>query len=155
MRKVSEDKKFPFLLEGIRYYEAKDNNLIELDNKEGLIEEAYKRANKKESKLYLTWHGEHKTDMFEVDDLYSMGLAFGFEKYNHDHVSDWKIVCDEGRGYVDVEITLRCECVFDSMDWRRRLAKQLFIEKGWEMVISRGSKYSDKYVVRIKKNTMK
>lgn len=47
MRKVSENKEFPFLLEDLCYYELANNDLKDLTRNENLLREAYIRAKKR------------------------------------------------------------------------------------------------------------
>ena len=65
MRKVSENKEFPFLSKSLCYYELLNNNLEDLSRDENLLKNAYIRAKNGESKIYITWHGNYRTDMFE------------------------------------------------------------------------------------------
>ena len=73
MRKVSENKEFPFLSKSLCYYELLNNNLEDLSRDENLLKNAYIRAKNGESKIYITWHGNYRTDMFELDNLYTFG----------------------------------------------------------------------------------
>lgn len=155
MRKISNESDVPYLSDGIRYYEARDNALYEINQNEVLLREAYARAKAGESKLYFTWHGQFKTDTFEVDDLLPLGLAYGFEEANHMHDVEWRI-CDENeRGaYFSVDLEFKCGCTFDGVDRDKRLQLTLKSLKGWEI-----SKHSNgrngKYSVRVLKSSMK
>lgn len=114
MRKVSENREFPFLSESLCYYELANNHLIDLARNENLLRDAYNRAKNAESKLYVTWHGNYRTDMFELDDLDSFSQAFGFEEQKHIHDIEWKFYDKEEKGaYTSLEINFKCGCAFD------------------------------------------
>lgn len=128
MRKVSENKGFPFLSEDLCYYELVNNDLKDLIRNENLLREAYNRAKNKESKLYIAWHGNYRTDMFELDHLDSFAQAFGFEEQKHIHDIEWKFYDKEEKGaYTSLEINFKCGCTFDGCDGIRKLKKELFL----------------------------
>lgn len=156
MRKISNEKDIPFLSESIRYYEAVNNELRELNQNEALLGEAYFRAKDGKSKLYFTWHGQYKTDMFEVDDLPSLGLAYGFEQSDHTHDIDWSIRDVNERGsYYTVDVEFKCGCTFDGTDGKQKMRMALRSCKGWETSASQRSGCNGKYTVRVLKNSIK
>lgn len=156
MRKVSENKEFPFLSTSLCYYELINNELVNLDRDEELLQKAYERCKNNNSKLYVSWHGMHRTDMFEIDDLPSFARAFHFEKAEHEHDIEWHISnIDAGNGYVYVDIEFKCGCTFDGSDGIRRMYKDLLEQKGWEMVVSHIGGYDGRYTIKVKKRTMK
>lgn len=156
MRKVSNENDIPYLLEDIRYYEACNNELRELNQDRALLSEAYARAKAGASKIYFTWHGQRRTDMFEVDDLTSFGLAHGFEKSDHTHEIDYHIHDINERGsYFTVDVEFKCGCTFNGLDKDKRLQIALKSLKGWELTKSYPSYYNGKYTVRILKSSMR
>lgn len=156
MKKTSEVKDFPFLIDGINYYELYNNDLIDLGHDKVLIENAYSRAKNDLSKLYVIWHGIHSTDLFIVDDLYALGQAYGFEKPTHIHDIEWKYYEEDSRGgYVTLNIKLKCGCCFDGVGSIQRLKNDLFIQKGWEMSKSYMGGYKGNYTIRVLKNSIK
>ncbi len=156
MRKVSENKGFPFLSEDLCYYELVNNDLKDLIRNENLLREAYNRAKNKESKLYIAWHGNYRTDMFELDHLDSFAQAFGFEEQKHIHDIEWKFYDKEEKGaYTSLEINFKCGCTFDGCDGIRKLKKELLLQKGWDMSASYLGGYNSKYIIRVRKNSIK
>ncbi len=157
MRKVSENKDFPFLSKSLCYYEVVDNELKDLARDEKLLKEAYERVKKGKSKLYVTWHGQYRTDMFEIDDLVSFGQTFGFEKPEHIHDIEWKCCNKDDNGaYVTIEVDFKCGCTFDGFDGIQKLKKELLLQKGWDMSASAGMGICDsKYTIKVLKNSIK
>ena len=156
MRKVSENKGFPFLSQELCYYELENIDLKDLTRNESLLREAYNRAKNEESKLYITWHGNYRTDMFELDDLDSFAQAFGFEEQKHIHDIEWKFYDKEEKGaYTSFEIHFKCGCTFDGNDGIRKLKKELLLQKGWDMSASYLGGYNSKYIIRVRKNSIK
>lgn len=117
MRKAGEVDKFPYLSKSITYYETIGNEIFELTNNENSIKVAYLRAIDGKSNLYATWHGTYRTDMFYIDNLHELGLAFGFEQTEHEHKIIWKCENSQEKGsYVTVDIEFACGCTFDTED---------------------------------------
>lgn len=155
MRKVSDVDKFPFLAKSVTYYEAISNEICELANSENSIKDAYMRAIDGKSNLYVTWHGTYRTDMFLIDDLHQLGVAFGFERIEHEHKIIWRCENPQEKGtYVTVDIEFACGCTFDAEDGIYRLKKELSLCKGWEMSSSYLGGHNGKYIIRVKKNTI-
>ena len=155
MRKVSEVDEFPFLSKSVTYYEAINNEISELSNNENSIKDAYIRAVDGRSNLYVTWHGTYRTDMFLIDNLHELGLAFGFEKADHEHKIIWKCENPQEKGsYVTVNVEFACGCTFDTEDGIGRLKKVLSQCKGWDMSASYLGGYNGKYIIRVRKNTI-
>lgn len=155
MRKVSNENNIPYLNEGLRYYEAHGSELCELNQDINMLREAYVRAKSGESKLYFTWHGQYRTDMFEVDDLLQLGLAYGFEKCDHTHDIEWHIHDIYERGaYFTVDVVFKCGCTFEGVDARKKLKMALKSLKGWEMSQSSLGICNGRYTVRILKSSM-
>lgn len=155
MRKISNESDIPYLAESIRYYEARGNELHELNQDETLLREAYMRVKSGESRLYFTWHGQYKTDMFEVDDPLPLGLAYGFEASDHTHDITWNIRDVNERGsYFTVDVEFKCGCTFDGIDGDRRLQLALKSLKGWD-IAKRSNGYDGKYTVRVLKSSMR
>lgn len=156
MRKVSNENDIPYLFESIRYYEAYNNELRELNQDRTLLSEAYARAKSGASKIYFTWHGQYRTDMFEVDDLPSFGLAYGFEQSDHTHDIEWHVRDINERGaYVTVDVEFKCGCTFDGLDGDKKLQMTLKSLKGWEMSKSYISGCRGKHTVRILKSSLR
>lgn len=154
MRKAGDVDKFPYLSKNITYYEAICGEIFELKN-ENSVKTAYIRAVNGESHLYATWHGTYRTDMFFIDDLHVLGLAFGFEQTEHEHKIIWKCENPQEKGsYVTVDVEFACGCTFDSEDGICRLKKELSLCKGWDMSSSYLGKHNGKYLIRVKKNTI-
>lgn len=61
---VMGDATFPHGSRGVCYYVIKSNQLVEVG-----YDDAVRRA-RRGGRVYATWHGQWRTDMFEVDDLY-------------------------------------------------------------------------------------
>lgn len=155
MQKTGDVDNFPFLSKGVTYYEAKNSEICELGNSENSMKDAYARALAGESNLYVTWHGAYRTDMFFVDDLHKLGVAFGFEQMEHEHKIIWECENPQEKGsYVTVDIEFGCGCTFDTEDGIYRLKKELALCKGWEMSASYLGGYKGKYIIRVKKNTI-
>lgn len=156
MRKTSKTEKFPFLMKTLKYYEVKDNSLYEVDNNVLSIKEAYLRATTGESTLYASWHGTYSTDIFLIDDLHELGVAFGFEKSDHVHEIEWKYVNPQEKGaYISIQIEFKCGCSFDTVDGKEKLKKDLLLCKGWEISSSGLGGCNSKYTVRVKRSSIK
>lgn len=156
MRKVSENQEFPFLSKSLCYYELLNNKLEDLSRDETLLKNAYIRAKNGESKIYITWHGNYRTDMFELDNLNDFGQSFGFEQQNHIHDIEWKYYDKEEKGaYISLDIKFNCGCTFDGCGGIRKLQKELLLQKGWDMSASCLSGYNSKYIIRVRKNSIK
>ena len=157
MERTSNVEKFPFLIKGVNYFELIDNELIDLGHEENKIKEAYLRAKNNQNKLYITWHGVHRTDMFFVDNLNQLGQAFGFEKPDHYHHMEWRYRDEVARGgYITVDIIFKCGCNFDYIGGTEQLKRDLLIQKGWQMSGSGGvGGYNGKYSISVLKSSIK
>ena len=151
MRKTSEDDDFPFLTNEIHYYKVKDNDLIDLERDK----EAYLEAEKNKCKIFLTWHGTYRTDLFFVDDLKKLGQAFGFIAPEHIHDIEWAFEESNPTGvYVYVNLKFKCGCTFNGLGGIERLKNDLLYQKGWEMSKSYMGTHNNCYTIKVLKRSI-
>lgn len=156
MQRTSEVEKFPFLIKDMHYYELKNFDLIDLGHDKSLIEAAYLRAKNNESKLYVTWHGTYRTDLFLIDNLFTFGQTLGLEQPTHIHDIEWNYHDNDSRGgYATLDVRFKCGCCFDGVGAMEQLKKDLLIQKGWEMSKSYMGGYNGKYIIRVLKSSIK
>jgi len=75
MRKASEES-FPYGSKTICYIEhTKDKDIKWIKNHVQEKRDVYYRVKNESSKLYAVWPGEHRSDMFEIDDIELYGKA--------------------------------------------------------------------------------
>lgn len=156
MQRTSEVEKFPFLIKDMQYYELKNFDLIDLGHDKSLIETAYLRARNNESKLYVTWHGTYRTDLFLIDNLFTFGQALGLEQSTHIHDIEWNYYDNDSRGgYATLNVNFKCGCRFDDVGAIEELKRDLLIQKGWEMSKSCMGGYNGNYIIRVLKSSIK
>lgn len=153
MQFASEVENFPYLSKELCYYEIRDNDIFCLDRNEIQIKEAYLRAKNGESKLYATWHGQYRTDMFYLDDLKQLGQTFGYEESDHVHEFEWKVTRTEG-AFAWIDIEFKCGCTFDGAGGIQKLSRELLRQMGWNMVVSGRGGYDGRYTIKVWKNSL-
>ena len=107
---------------------------------------AYQRAKAGASRLFAVWPGQHRSDLFAIDDLDEYARAIGLIHdpnrtglEEHEHQVRWKpSACgnDNPRSqYADINVELDCGCTIRDL---RVFATQMRKQRGWDIATSGG-----------------
>lgn len=118
-------------------------SLIELrSNKDALLLQAIKRAERGESKIYAVspiiniYTNEPEVTFYEVDDYNAVLTAFGLGNSGHRHHIVWQYSkSDTGKGYAQIDLTFKCGCVLHD-DNKRTIQKELHDQHKIEFTIN-------------------
>jgi hypothetical protein len=147
MRKTSECKNFPYQEKTICYIYINENKEVkEVNPRKVEIEEIQEDLINKKGELYAVWPGNYSSDLFLVDDIDSLFMAYGLAKAKHIHDVEWKIgdFDDKGKRYAYVNCTLKCKCNIDKMGIRQ-FAADMKEQKGWDVAVSKYGSHTDQY----------
>jgi len=78
MRSAKEaGSSFPYKSKLVCYLEITgDGGVSQMQSNQTGVANAYNRVVKGESKLYAVWHGQWRSDLFEIDDIDAFAEAF-------------------------------------------------------------------------------
>ena len=137
--KASDHRVLRYDSKGMYFVEMRNNemneipiSLIELrSNKDALLLQAIKRAERGESKIYAVspiiniYTNEPEVTFYEVDDYNAVLTAFGLGNSGHRHHIVWQYSkSDTGKGYAQIDLTFKCGCVLHD-DNKRTIQKEL------------------------------
>jgi hypothetical protein len=138
---ASSGAAFPYRDRTVCYIEVATGGAVT----DGAGRDAYLRARAGESRLFAVWPGQHRSDLFVIDDLDAYAKALNIIHdpkrtglADHEHRVRWSLGAREDNpkgAWVAIDVRLDCGCQIRDI---AAFAAQMKAQRGWDIPTSTG-----------------